>query len=92
MIDNALMWLRDHHVDGLRLDAVHALVDHSPPHILAELAERTAQLAGELGRPLTLDRRIGPQRPGDDHTASPPAASAWTRSGATTSITRSTWR
>ena len=54
VIDNALMWLRDHHVDGLRLDAVHALVDHRSPHILAELAQRTEQLAGELGRPLTL--------------------------------------
>ncbi len=54
VIDNALMWLRDHHVDGLRLDAVHALVDHRPTHILAELAERTAELSEQLGRPLTL--------------------------------------
>ncbi|TAJ47179.1 MAG: malto-oligosyltrehalose trehalohydrolase [Herbiconiux sp.] len=37
IIDNALMWLRDYHVDGLRLDAVHALVDDSPVHLLAEL-------------------------------------------------------
>jgi maltooligosyltrehalose trehalohydrolase len=39
-IQNALMWVRDYHVDGLRLDAVHAIFDDSEPHILAELAER----------------------------------------------------
>ncbi len=38
IVENALMWLDDYHVDGLRLDAVHALVDHSPVHLLAELA------------------------------------------------------
>jgi maltooligosyltrehalose trehalohydrolase len=54
IIDNALMWLRDYHVDGLRLDAVHALRDESPTHILAELSARTDLLAAELGRPLSL--------------------------------------
>ena len=54
VVDNALMWIRDHHVDGLRLDAVHALVDHRTPHILAELADRSHDLARELGRPVTL--------------------------------------
>jgi maltooligosyltrehalose trehalohydrolase len=54
ILDNALMWLRDYHVDGLRLDAVHALHDDSPQHILAELSERVAALEKELGRPLTL--------------------------------------
>lgn len=38
-IDNALHWLREYHVDGLRLDATHALRDDSDPHFLAELAE-----------------------------------------------------
>ena len=37
-LDNALMWIRDYHVDGLRLDAVFAIVDSSPRHFLAELA------------------------------------------------------
>ncbi len=41
VIDNALMWLRDYHVDGLRLDAVHAIFDGSPVHILEELATAT---------------------------------------------------
>jgi maltooligosyltrehalose trehalohydrolase len=39
-IGNACTWVRDFHVDGLRLDAVHAIYDDSPQHVLAELAER----------------------------------------------------
>ncbi len=54
IIDNALMWLRDYHVDALRLDAVHALQDESPTHILAELSADVDDLAAEVGRPLTL--------------------------------------
>ncbi|MGI8679538.1 MAG: malto-oligosyltrehalose trehalohydrolase [Jatrophihabitans sp.] len=54
IIDNAVMWLRDYHVDALRLDAVHALQDSSPTHILAELSATTDQLSVALGRPLTL--------------------------------------
>ncbi|MCU1440987.1 MAG: 1,4-alpha-glucan branching protein [Rhodoglobus sp.] len=54
IIGNALMWLRDYHADGLRLDAVHALRDPTEKHVLHELAERVDALAAELGRPLTL--------------------------------------
>lgn len=54
IVDNALMWLRDYHVDGLRLDAVHALKDGAHPHILQELAEATDALSAHVGRPLTL--------------------------------------
>jgi maltooligosyltrehalose trehalohydrolase len=39
-IQNAELWVRDYHVDGLRLDAVHAIFDDSPQHICAELAAR----------------------------------------------------
>jgi maltooligosyltrehalose trehalohydrolase len=54
IVQNALMWVRDYHVDGLRLDAVHAVQDASPQHILAELGERADALASELGRPVSL--------------------------------------
>ncbi|WP_314501945.1 malto-oligosyltrehalose trehalohydrolase [uncultured Microbacterium sp.] len=54
IVQNALMWMHDHHVDGLRLDAVHALKDRSERHILPELAEATEALSAHLGRPLTL--------------------------------------
>lgn len=54
IIGNALMWMNDYHVDGLRLDAVHALVDASDKHLLTELAERTDALSDSIGRPLTL--------------------------------------
>jgi malto-oligosyltrehalose trehalohydrolase len=40
MIHNALYWVQQFHIDGLRLDAVHAIVDDSPKHVLEELAER----------------------------------------------------
>jgi maltooligosyltrehalose trehalohydrolase len=54
IIDCALRWMRDFHADGLRLDAVHALVDTTAIHILEELSAETELLAQELGRPLSL--------------------------------------
>ena len=54
IIDNALRWLGDFHIDALRLDAVHALIDDSPVHLLAELSDAVAALATEVGRPLSL--------------------------------------
>jgi maltooligosyltrehalose trehalohydrolase len=54
IIDNALMWLSEFHVDALRLDAVHAMHDDSVPHLLAELAERVAELSASRNVPLTL--------------------------------------
>ena len=50
-IQNALMWFRDFHMDGLRLDAVHAIYDFGAKHIMHELAEETAQLSRQTGRP-----------------------------------------
>ncbi|MBO0845178.1 MAG: malto-oligosyltrehalose trehalohydrolase [Nocardioides sp.] len=54
ILDNVRMWFVDYHVDALRLDAVHALSDSSPVHILEEMAIETAALSAHLGRPLTL--------------------------------------
>jgi maltooligosyltrehalose trehalohydrolase len=54
VIGNALMWLRDYHVDGLRLDAVHAINDHGAVHILEELATEVRALSAHLGRTLFL--------------------------------------
>jgi maltooligosyltrehalose trehalohydrolase len=54
IIGCALRWMRDFHADGLRLDAVHALVDITAVHILEELATETEWLSKELGRPLSL--------------------------------------
>ncbi|MFI2751956.1 malto-oligosyltrehalose trehalohydrolase [Cellulomonas sp. P22] len=54
VVDSALRWFRDFHVDALRLDAVHALVDGSARHLLGQLSDEVAALAGSLGRPLSL--------------------------------------
>ena len=53
-VDNALMWLRDYHVDGLRLDAVHAIVDTSAVHLLEQLAIEVEELSVHVGRALHL--------------------------------------
>ena len=67
IVDNAMMWMNDYHVDGLRLDAVHALVDTRATHILEELAIETGALSA-VPRPAALvDRRVGPQRSAVDH-------------------------
>ena len=54
IVENALMWLRDYHLDGLRLDAVHALVDQRAQHILEELATQVSVLSAALHRDLVL--------------------------------------
>jgi maltooligosyltrehalose trehalohydrolase len=51
IIDNALHWIREYHLDGLRFDATHALIDESPVHVLAELAGR---VRSSVPRPLAL--------------------------------------
>lgn len=54
IVDCALRWMREFHVDGLRLDAVHALVDTTAHHLLEELSAETDDLAADVGRPLSL--------------------------------------
>lgn len=50
VIENALMWFRDFHIDALRLDAVHAMKDFSPVHILRELRQRVDELSALTNR------------------------------------------
>jgi maltooligosyltrehalose trehalohydrolase len=53
-IDNAVMWLQDYHFDGLRIDAVHAILDTSAIHFLEALASAVKNLETALGRHLVL--------------------------------------
>jgi maltooligosyltrehalose trehalohydrolase len=54
LLGSALAWLRDYRIDGLRLDAVHALADTRAFHFLEELSTAVDTLAAEAGRPLFL--------------------------------------
>ncbi|WP_311213750.1 MULTISPECIES: malto-oligosyltrehalose trehalohydrolase [unclassified Arthrobacter] len=54
ILENAAMWLRDYHVDGLRLDAVHALRDERAVHILEDFGALGDQIEAETGIPRTL--------------------------------------
>lgn len=53
-LDNAEYWLREFHIDGLRLDAAHEIYDKSPLHFLAELQERINALENSVNRRLHL--------------------------------------
>ncbi len=69
-IQNACMWARDFHVDGLRLDAVHAVYDLGAHHVLAEMAERVRAAA-----PGTL--LIAESDLNDPRVIRPPAEGGW---------------
>lgn len=49
-VENALFWVREYHLDGLRLDAVQTIHDDSPTHILQELAQALHHYAQQVGR------------------------------------------
>ena len=88
-IQNAIYWLKEFHIDALRLDAVHGIFDFSAHHFLAELKESVEALAQRSRRKLFViaesdlnDARLLHALDRGD--------TDWTRSGATTSIMRCT--
>ncbi|MGB3763400.1 MAG: malto-oligosyltrehalose trehalohydrolase [Ornithinimicrobium sp.] len=54
ILDNVSMWLRDFHLDGLRLDAVHELHDHRALHILEEMSALADEISEQTGVPRIL--------------------------------------
>ena len=60
-IQNAELWVRDYGIDGLRLDATHAIFDDGEPHVLAELAERVRRI--EPRTLVTAEMETGDLRP-----------------------------
>ena len=62
VVENALHWLREYHIDGFRLDAVQQIKDDSPEHIVAEITRRAKEYGATVGRAVTViaedDRNI----------------------------------
>ncbi len=57
--DNALHWLDHYHIDGLRLDAIHAIFDQSATHILQQIHDEVSALSERVGRPLVVIAESG---------------------------------
>ncbi len=53
-VDNALMWLKDYHCDGLRFDAVHAFLDMSAVHFMEQISSEVERLSSTLGKEFHL--------------------------------------
>ncbi|MGH9126133.1 MAG: malto-oligosyltrehalose trehalohydrolase [Acidimicrobiales bacterium] len=78
VVDNALMWLRDYHCDGLRLDAVHAIRDDSACHIVEEVAAAVHALAANQRRPLFV---VAESDLNDPRVIRPPEGGGWAADG-----------
>jgi maltooligosyltrehalose trehalohydrolase len=53
-VDNALMWLKDYHCDGLRFDAVHAFIDLSAVHFMEQITTEVERLSATLSKEFYL--------------------------------------
>ncbi len=74
VLDNAAMWIRDFHLDGLRLDAVQTIYDTSALHILAELQQAVQQIAQQQRRRVVV---IGETNQNDIRLVAPRAAGGY---------------
>src|SRR5262249_56591890 len=88
VIENGRMWVSEFHIDGFRLDAIHAIYDTSPVHVLTEFADAVRGEAARVGRRVHViaeshdnDRRLvlptsagGPRPDPGGAGAFPPAA------------------
>jgi maltooligosyltrehalose trehalohydrolase len=73
-IDDALYWLTEYHVDGLRLDAIHGIFDFGARHLLADLAEAFHAEAARLGRQAWL---VAESDLNDPRVVRPPETGGW---------------
>ncbi len=71
VVDNAPYWIREFHLDGLRLDAIHAIFDASPVHVLTEVAQAARAAARRLDRPVHI---VAESHDNDRRIVLPPAA------------------
>ena len=63
-VDNALMWFRDFHCDGLRLDATHEYMDRSAIHFMEQLSAEVENMSAVIGRRLILIAESDLNNPG----------------------------
>jgi maltooligosyltrehalose trehalohydrolase len=69
-VENARYWVREFHLDGFRLDAIHAIYDTSPLHILTEIAEAAREEGRRFGRPVHV---VAESHDNDRNLVQPPA-------------------
>jgi len=74
IIDNALYWVTEYHMDGLRIDAIHGIFDFSAQHILYDIREAVHQQAKRLGRHIVV---VAESDLNDVHVINPPSGGGY---------------